>query len=93
MNAPELLHLDTARVHVLPDEKIRLMRVCWLGLEKPETFYLAVSTPTAFPYLEILKSYREAVRKLIAKDPTGLPVLDFHKLETKVRSSRPKDRP
>jgi hypothetical protein len=92
MNAPELLHLDTARIHILPDEKMRLMRVCWLGLDKPETFYLAASTPTAFPYLETLRSYRRAVRNLIAKDPTGLPVLDFQKLETKVRSRRPKAR-
>ncbi len=85
-NAPELLRLDTARIHVFPDGKIQLMRVYWLGIEKSEPFYLMGSTLTDFPYLQVLRSYRQAARDRIQS--SGLPAVDFQQLEPKARRAR-----
>jgi hypothetical protein len=93
MNAPELMRLDTARIHVHPDGKIRLMRACALGSDKSESVYLVIPTPTAFPYVDTLRSYRRASSNLVAKDPAGRPVLDFQRLEMEVRSIGREGRP
>ncbi len=86
VNAPALLRLNTARVHVLPDErKLRSLRVCWLGSDRPEPFYLAVSTPASLdPNGPLLDSYRRAARRLIAS--SGDPEIDYARLEEEVRS-------